>query len=63
MPFVNGEITLASCLFNPLKFLSFPFYKAINIVFNGVSIPITYLILVIVLAFISNVYLNPFNTL
>jgi len=63
LPFTNSKIALALYLLKLFWFPSFPFCKAINIVFNGVLIPITDLSFIAVLVFVFNAYLGSLITL
>jgi len=63
MPFTSGGVTLALCLLELFWFLSLPFCKTIDIIFNGVLIPITDLLLVAVSVSAFNAYSSLFNTL
>ena len=62
LSFISGGVALALCLLKLSWFFSLLFYKAIDIVFNKVLIPITDLGFVLVSVFAFNAYLGALIT-
>jgi len=61
--FTSGGVALAVCLLEPSWLFFLPFCKAIDIVSNRVSIPITDLNSIVVSVSVFNVYLGSLITL